>query len=428
MSLTHDELAERLREAREACGLTQEAVASQLGVSRPTIAQIEAGNRKVTGLELVHLARLYGRAITDFLNDEFDPTGEPVMLRALPEARTDTLVRAAVNEAVALVREIAQLRDLLGSGRGNPGLPLYRPARPATRWDTIGQGTRLADLERQRLGLGIAPVPDLAALMELQGATVLEMELPPAVSGFTLRSANGAVLAVQSGEPEARYRFSLAHEYCHALYDWDPEVATGKGENAVVSRFSEAEALEEVRANSFAAAFLLPEDGARRFLSSLGKGSPSRPAETVFAEGQPDPYPTVEGRLPPHSQDVGAIEVGLLADYFKVSRQSAVWRLFNLKLLGTDQRDRLLALAPGEAEWLEEPRAPATAADHPKGRRPRANGVQPLRRARRMLLSLAIEALKREAISTGRFRELAEQAGLEKRAVSAAIAEIESGR
>src|ERR1035441_4646474 len=49
-AIDQSELGRRLRQAREACGLTQQNVAEQLGVSRPTVAQMELGNRAITSL------------------------------------------------------------------------------------------------------------------------------------------------------------------------------------------------------------------------------------------------------------------------------------------------------------------------------------------------------------------------------------------
>ena len=72
MPITEQELAVRLRQAREAAGLTQEDVARKLGLSRSSIAQIELGNRSVSSLELDHLARLYGRSLDELLAVEFD--------------------------------------------------------------------------------------------------------------------------------------------------------------------------------------------------------------------------------------------------------------------------------------------------------------------------------------------------------------------
>jgi transcriptional regulator with XRE-family HTH domain len=54
------QIAQRLRQAREASGLTQGQVAKRLNLHRPTISEIEAGRRRVSGDEISLLADLYG--------------------------------------------------------------------------------------------------------------------------------------------------------------------------------------------------------------------------------------------------------------------------------------------------------------------------------------------------------------------------------
>ena len=53
-------LSERLRQAREAAGLSQGQVAKKLELHRPTISEIEAGRRKVSAHELELFSDLYG--------------------------------------------------------------------------------------------------------------------------------------------------------------------------------------------------------------------------------------------------------------------------------------------------------------------------------------------------------------------------------
>jgi transcriptional regulator with XRE-family HTH domain len=53
-------VADRLREAREAAGLSQGQVAKKLQLHRPTISEIEAGRRKVSVEELSQFANIYG--------------------------------------------------------------------------------------------------------------------------------------------------------------------------------------------------------------------------------------------------------------------------------------------------------------------------------------------------------------------------------
>lgn len=63
-------LGARLREAREYIGLLQEDVATALGIPRTSVHALEAGKRKVTGLELRRLGRLYRRPVGWLLGEE----------------------------------------------------------------------------------------------------------------------------------------------------------------------------------------------------------------------------------------------------------------------------------------------------------------------------------------------------------------------
>jgi len=60
------ELAERLRQAREYLGLSQEDVAGVLHLPRPSITLMESGGRKIEATELSKLASLY-RVSVDYL-------------------------------------------------------------------------------------------------------------------------------------------------------------------------------------------------------------------------------------------------------------------------------------------------------------------------------------------------------------------------
>src|SRR5271155_1633821 len=73
-------LGERLREAREYVGFSQEEVATFLGVPRSALSNIETGQRKVDALELKKLASLYKRPTTHFTGEsaEDQAVGEEV--------------------------------------------------------------------------------------------------------------------------------------------------------------------------------------------------------------------------------------------------------------------------------------------------------------------------------------------------------------
>ena len=54
-----DEIGPKLREARNMSGLSQGQVAKMLGLHRPAISEIEAGNRRVSAEELHKLCEIY---------------------------------------------------------------------------------------------------------------------------------------------------------------------------------------------------------------------------------------------------------------------------------------------------------------------------------------------------------------------------------
>jgi transcriptional regulator with XRE-family HTH domain len=60
----------RLREAREYVGLLQEDVASALGIPRASVSALESGKRRVTGLELRRLARIYRKPVGWLLGEK----------------------------------------------------------------------------------------------------------------------------------------------------------------------------------------------------------------------------------------------------------------------------------------------------------------------------------------------------------------------
>lgn len=76
-------LGERLRDAREYLGLSQQEVADLLSVSRPAVSQMEAGKRKVSTLELREFARLYRRPYGWLVGEEVPEVPDDEITQAL---------------------------------------------------------------------------------------------------------------------------------------------------------------------------------------------------------------------------------------------------------------------------------------------------------------------------------------------------------
>jgi Zn-dependent peptidase ImmA (M78 family)/DNA-binding XRE family transcriptional regulator len=402
MPVDQEELARRLKAAREASHLTQDDVARHLGVSRSTVAQMELGNRAVTSLELDRLAYLYGRDIRAFLADEFRPEDVLVaVFRRHPDMVRNDQVLGAVRGSLAAGREVTNLERLLGVDVDLAALPAYSLKTPATKWEAIQQAERIAADERRRLGLGGAPLPSVGELLESQGVRTAQASLPEDVSGLTVAEPDTGVLVVVNREHVAwRRRFSFAHEYCHVLLDRDQKGA--------ISRGADRDTLPEVRANAFAAAFLMPSDGVVTFLQGLAKGQPSRLRAEVYDEQAALP---AQARPAAGSQDIQLYDVVLLAHHFGVSRISALYRLKNLKLLNEPE---FAALQIQEESGRGKEIAEVLGLPEPDES---GDGV----RAR--IVTLALEAFRRGEITRAKLAELARQAGVEPERLDRAVAD-----
>src|SRR3546814_6107527 len=91
-------LPTRLRAAREAAGLSQGQVAKLMNMHRPTISEMEAGNRRITADELAKLADLYDTKLSWLLGDapERAATDDPKLqlaARELSKLKPDDLDR-----------------------------------------------------------------------------------------------------------------------------------------------------------------------------------------------------------------------------------------------------------------------------------------------------------------------------------------------
>ena len=101
-------IAERIREARKSAGLSQGQIAKLMGLHRPSVSEIEAGNRRVSADELTTLAGLLDVTVSWFVGDapETVETNDPriqLAARELNKLKPEDLDR--------LLRLLASMRD-----------------------------------------------------------------------------------------------------------------------------------------------------------------------------------------------------------------------------------------------------------------------------------------------------------------------------
>jgi Zn-dependent peptidase ImmA (M78 family) len=240
----------------------------------------------------------------------------------------------------------------------------------------------------------VAPLANVIELLETEGVRTAQINLPEDISGVTLIEPNGGLFVVANHRHHVlRRRFSCAHEYGHVLLD--------RERRGTISRVADRDNLSEVRANAFAANFLMPEEGVWQFITALGKGSPSRRHAEVFGD-------SVEvlgnggvvralSRAEPRSQDIQLYDVVHLAHHFGVSRLAALYRLHNLGFMTEAELQRLKA-----QEKVGRGKEVATLLGLTE---PGNEGAR--HEFRHRVVSLALEAVRQGAITRAKLQELA---------------------
>jgi Zn-dependent peptidase ImmA (M78 family)/transcriptional regulator with XRE-family HTH domain len=381
----------RLRAARERRGLSQQEAADALKLPRTAVTNIETGNRAVSTLELTKLAALYRIPVGLILDEDQAETEDlsVVLPRALQDATNGPGYREAIDRIIDLCREGAALRHMLDQDF-EVSLPDYA-ARVTTAGEAIRHAETVALEERRRLGLGNAPVGNIAELISGQGIWVAACDLPDGVSGLFLNHASIGFAILVNGEHAAvRRRFSYAHEYGHALFD--------RVETVRLTERRNASDLIEKRANAFAAAFLMPASGVSEQLRRLDKGQPSRQSQIVYDVAN-DSATEAEIRPRTGSQAITFQDVRAVARRFGVSYESAVWRLKSLGHLGASEVETLLTQKDKSLRLAEMLKTPVDEALPPPDDHEQELPGQ--------LARLVIEAYRQGEISQGRVRDLA---------------------
>lgn len=388
------DLGARLRAARKSRHLNQQDVARALNISRTAVSQLEAGNRSVSTLEIKQLSETFCLPVADFLNEEPGDEERDVtadLFRSAPELGADPTTRLQVSLCLHLCREGVALRQLMGVEPESSGPPVYEMRLPGTPGEAVMRGEQVAEQERNRLGLGNAPVSDVSELIVSQGIWASGVTLPGDTSGLFLRHPSiGLATLVNSSRSKGRMRLSFAHEYAHALLDRSRDIAISSTDNS-----SE---LVERRANAFASAFLMPGDGVQAFLRSLGKGRPSRQDHTIFDTAGGGCFEATQ-RPQARSQRITYKDCAMIANHFGVTYRAAIFRLKSLHHISDRECDVILDRERFGRMYLK-----ALGFFSDVGKREQQQYRD--RELRNEIAHLAIEARRRDRVSGARILEL----------------------
>jgi Zn-dependent peptidase ImmA (M78 family) len=157
------------------------------------------------------------------------------------------------------------------------------------------------------LGIDEIPVP-LEKIAEKLGIIIEEEVFEGELAGVLLRDINGAIIGVNAAHPETRKRFTIAHELGHfILHKGDPvHIDRGFRVNFRDKKSSMAIDFEEIEANAFAAALLMPEKKLRAVIKKKIK-------QGIDLENSE--------------------ELEKIAEEFKVSQQALIIRLMKLEII-----------------------------------------------------------------------------------------------
>ncbi len=253
-------LGQRLRARRERMALTQAQAARALGIPRELVSMWETGARGPNRGQLEQLARLY-QVDVDYLVAEEDTARQyerEVLTRELPQ---DPEERREIDCWLDFLDAWAQFQDEFGGELPGPqkpprGLGVDQVITDARRAPTLAVKVR----EHYRLGLDA--IPDLLAFLDKQGMLVYRAPLGAIGDGgerisgaFYNHPQLGYCILVNADTTPGRQAFTLAHEFCHALFHYPL--------GGLISRKGDRDA-KEAFADAFAAHFLVPGRELRR--------------------------------------------------------------------------------------------------------------------------------------------------------------------
>ncbi|WP_328848559.1 XRE family transcriptional regulator [Micromonospora zamorensis] len=237
-------VGEQVRQARLSLGISQQDLAARVGLDRTMLAKVEAGSRRLDGLELARLSR----ALKVSMEYLIQPPPAVLSRRAVPlTEETDTeAARSSERLEIAMVEWLRNVQQLLDLGELRIG-PLLRYPHPVASEDDARQAARWL---RQRFGLNDEPIDSIMEVCERAGQWVLVTDLPG--DGASLVEGEIAVAVVSTTGDPGRRRATAAHELGHLIigdeYSADVGVSASRAEReAVIDAFA-AELLLPVQA------------------------------------------------------------------------------------------------------------------------------------------------------------------------------------
>lgn len=237
-------IGEQVRQARLSVGMSQQELADGVGLDRTMLAKVEAGSRRLDGVELARLSRAL-KVSMEYLIEPRPPVLSRRALMLTEETDTEA-ARASERLEVALVEWLRNVQQLVDIGTLRTHALLRYPGTVASEADA----RQAAQWLRRQTGLADDPIGSIMNLCERVGQWVLVTDLPG--DGASLIEGELAVAVVSTQGDPGRRRATAAHELGHLIigdeYSSDLGVSSSRADReAVVDAFA-AELLLPVNA------------------------------------------------------------------------------------------------------------------------------------------------------------------------------------
>ena len=241
----------KLREAREARGLSGIALSELLGVSRQAVSQYEGGGVTPHPEVMEQIAYKLSLPSQFFFTPAKLKPRRAKFYRSMSSATKNARVRAEhryewLEEIADYVSEFVELPTV--------NLPVLDvPDKPQRFSDEFIENA--ADSVRRFWKLGNGPISNVVWLLENNGVVIGSSEIGAetldALSDWHDEDRRIYMLLAADKRSAVRSRFDAAHELAHAILHW-------RIDRTAVASLSPEYTLMEKQAHRFAAAFLLP--------------------------------------------------------------------------------------------------------------------------------------------------------------------------
>ncbi|MCG0285536.1 ImmA/IrrE family metallo-endopeptidase [Streptomyces sp. PSAA01] len=272
----NEPVTDRVRKVMSAASLQQAAFAERVGLTPDKLSKSLSGRRRFTSLDLARIAEL-GQTTVDWLLTGREPQRPAFAARAsstFADSEPDSDSGLALKGLVHRFTTAYDVLDLMGRSRALPDLP--RPRADLEQYVDQGEALALDALTalsaRGVTSVAACETSDLAlALEEHFGIDVAQTDLPQGLDGAAWQTDHFRLVLLARTGVWTRQRFTLAHELGHILARDAQEMRTET--HLAPGRQKDR---TEVRANVFAANFLMPraEIHAEVGTESAGAGVP----------------------------------------------------------------------------------------------------------------------------------------------------------